>query len=129
MRRCWCACTLLGAMRAERCGGGPRTTSLTGMIRQPTPDPTLDAVVRKLPKALAGRAVDTHPNADTRARGARPQSDEARHSPNRRSRPPSPRANPDRQATRVKAAGIRSLVTTFDDRFQTCHGRSSSTAS
>lgn len=38
------------------CGGGtPRaTTADLAAIRQPTPDPTLDAVVRSLPRALAG---------------------------------------------------------------------------
>jgi hypothetical protein len=38
------------------CGGGaPRSaTADLAAIRQPTPDPTLDAVVRDLPRALAG---------------------------------------------------------------------------
>jgi hypothetical protein len=37
------------------CGGGPRaSTADLVAIRQPTPDPTLDAVVRDLPRALAG---------------------------------------------------------------------------
>jgi hypothetical protein len=37
------------------CGGGPRASSADLVsIRQPTPDPTLDAVVRDLPRALAG---------------------------------------------------------------------------
>jgi hypothetical protein len=37
------------------CGGGPRaSTADLVSIRQPTPDPTLDAVVRDLPRALAG---------------------------------------------------------------------------
>src|SRR6266849_10576606 len=37
------------------CGGGPRaSTADLVLIHQPTPDPTLDAVVRDLPRALAG---------------------------------------------------------------------------
>src|ERR1700681_3667617 len=40
------------------CGGGPRaTTADLGAIHQPTPDPTLDAVVRDLPRVLAGVAA------------------------------------------------------------------------
>src|SRR5438045_6491708 len=42
------------------CGGGPRAaTADLVAIRQPTPDPTLDAVVRDLPRALAGVIVPT----------------------------------------------------------------------
>src|SRR5436309_13651506 len=42
------------------CGGGPRSTNSDLVaIRQPTPDPTLDAVVRDLPRALAGVIVPT----------------------------------------------------------------------
>src|SRR5436309_3760442 len=42
------------------CGGGPRSTNADLVaIRQPTPDPTLDAVVRDLPRALAGVIVPT----------------------------------------------------------------------
>jgi hypothetical protein len=41
-------------------GGGPRAaTADLAAIRQPTPDPTLDAVVRDLPRALAGIIVPT----------------------------------------------------------------------
>src|SRR5215216_6992867 len=37
------------------CDGAPKATSADlVVIRQPTPDPTLDAVVRDLPRALAG---------------------------------------------------------------------------
>jgi len=40
------------------CGGGPRAaTADMASIRQPTPDPTLDAVVRDLPRVLAGVAA------------------------------------------------------------------------
>src|SRR5438552_15967772 len=39
------------------CGSGPRAaTADLASIRQPTPDPTLDAVVRDLPRVLAGVA-------------------------------------------------------------------------
>jgi hypothetical protein len=43
------------------CGGGaPRAaTADLAAIRQPTPDPTLDAVVRDLPRALAGVLAPT----------------------------------------------------------------------
>ena len=42
------------------CGGGPRASSADLVaIRQPTPDPTLDAVVRDLPRALAGVVMPT----------------------------------------------------------------------
>jgi hypothetical protein len=44
------------------CGGGPRaSTADLVAIRQPTPDPTLDAVVRDLPRALAGVAPTPTP--------------------------------------------------------------------
>jgi hypothetical protein len=42
-------------MVCAACGGGPRAaTADLASIRQPTPDPTLDAVVRDLPRVLAG---------------------------------------------------------------------------
>jgi len=50
----------IASLLCAACGGGPRaaTTDLAA-IRQPTPDPTLDAVVRDLPRALAGVIVPT----------------------------------------------------------------------
>ena len=46
-------CTL--ALLLVACGGGPKAqTGDLVAIHQPTPDPTLDAVVRDLPHALAG---------------------------------------------------------------------------
>src|SRR2546422_1060960 len=50
----------IASLFSAACGGGPRaaTTDL-GTIRQPTPDPTLDAVVRDLPRALAGVIAPT----------------------------------------------------------------------
>src|ERR1700694_1435302 len=48
------ACALVCAA----CGGGPRAaTADMAAIRQPTPDPTLDAVVRDLPRVPAGVAA------------------------------------------------------------------------
>src|SRR5437762_9208946 len=48
------------ALACAACGGGPRSTNADLLaIRQPTPDPTLDAVVRDLPRALAGVIVPT----------------------------------------------------------------------
>jgi hypothetical protein len=47
---------------AAACGGGSRATTTNAdltALRQPTPDPTLDAVVRNLPRALAGAPVAT----------------------------------------------------------------------
>jgi hypothetical protein len=44
------------------CGGGPRTQNADVLaLHQPTPDPTLDAVVRDLPRALAGVAPTPTP--------------------------------------------------------------------
>ena len=47
------------------CGGGaPRSQNADVLaISQPTPDPTLDAVVRDLPRALAGVAATPVPTA------------------------------------------------------------------
>jgi hypothetical protein len=48
------------ALACTACGGGPRSTVADlAAIQQPTPDPTLDAVVRDLPRALAGVAPST----------------------------------------------------------------------
>ena len=49
---------LFGIVVCAACGGGaPRGQQADLVsIRQPTPDPTLDAVVRDLPRALAGVA-------------------------------------------------------------------------
>jgi hypothetical protein len=48
------ACCAL-AFGLTACGGGPKAqTADLVAIHQPTPDPTLDAVVRDLPRALAG---------------------------------------------------------------------------
>ena len=50
----------LAALTCAACGGGPRSTSAElATIPQPTPDPTLDAVVRDLPRALAGVVAPT----------------------------------------------------------------------
>jgi hypothetical protein len=55
VRRVLFAVLMLGSVLYVACGGGPRAaTADLGAIRQPTPDPTLDAVVRDLPRALAG---------------------------------------------------------------------------
>jgi hypothetical protein len=55
--------TILAAasLLCAACGGGtPRSTAADLVaIRQPTPDPTLDAVVRDLPRALAGVIAPT----------------------------------------------------------------------
>jgi hypothetical protein len=45
----------IASLSCTACGGGPRAaTADLAAILQPTPDPTLDAVVRDLPRALAG---------------------------------------------------------------------------
>jgi hypothetical protein len=50
----------IASVLCAACGGGPRaSTADLVAIRQPTPDPTLDAVVRDLPRALAGVIVPT----------------------------------------------------------------------
>src|SRR5436305_14591595 len=54
------AALTLVSMLCAACGGGPRaSTADLVSIRQPTPDPTLDAVVRDLPRALAGVVAPT----------------------------------------------------------------------
>jgi hypothetical protein len=47
---------VLVALACTACGGGVPRTSNADLLaaNQPTPDPTLDAVVRALPNALAG---------------------------------------------------------------------------
>jgi hypothetical protein len=52
---CLLACTA--------CGGSVPRAQQADLIRQPTPDPTLDAVVRDLPRALAGVAPTPTPTA------------------------------------------------------------------
>src|SRR5205823_480415 len=53
----------VAALVCSACGGGaPRSQSADLLaIHQPTPDPTLDAVVRDLPHALAGVAPTATP--------------------------------------------------------------------
>jgi len=57
--------SLLCALACAACGGGvPRAQQGDVLaIRQPTPDPTLDAVVRDLPRALAGVAPTPTPTS------------------------------------------------------------------
>src|SRR5690348_11697494 len=46
------------------CGGTPKASSADALaIRQPTPDPTLAAVIRDLPRTLAGIAPTPTPTA------------------------------------------------------------------
>src|SRR5690348_3567968 len=55
------------------CGGGPRSQAADLLaIHQPTPDPTLDAVVRDLPRALAGVAPTATPTPRPVAPTAKP---------------------------------------------------------
>ncbi|MBV8715605.1 MAG: hypothetical protein JO020_14785 [Chloroflexi bacterium] len=50
------------AFGLSACGGGPKAqTADLAAIHQPTPDPTLDAVVRDLPRTLAGVAPTDTP--------------------------------------------------------------------
>ncbi|HLZ27689.1 MAG TPA: hypothetical protein VKV73_10255 [Chloroflexota bacterium] len=57
-RRIFATAVAAAAVLCAACGSGPRaTTADLGAIRQPTPDPTLDAVVRDLPRVLAGVAA------------------------------------------------------------------------
>ena len=52
------ATLMFAAFACGACGGGPRSTNADlASIPQPTPDPTLDAVVRDLPRSLAGVAA------------------------------------------------------------------------
>src|ERR1700736_2891135 len=52
-------CLPAAALVCAAGGSGPRaaTGADLGALRQPTPDPTLDAVVRSLPRVLAGVAA------------------------------------------------------------------------
>src|SRR5438105_10475876 len=60
LRRLLATALASAALACAACGGGPRSTNAElAVIRQPTPDPTLDAVVRDLPRALAGVIVPT----------------------------------------------------------------------
>src|SRR5579859_4975410 len=50
----------VGSFVCAACGGTPRAaTADLAAIHQPTPDPTLDAVVRDLPRVLAGVLAPT----------------------------------------------------------------------
>jgi len=53
----------LAMLGCTACGGGvPKASSADVLaLHQPTPDPTLDAVVRDLPRALAGVAPTPTP--------------------------------------------------------------------
>ena len=60
LRRLFATALASSALACSACGGGARSTSADLVaILQPTPDPTLDAVVRDLPRALAGIATAT----------------------------------------------------------------------
>jgi hypothetical protein len=45
------------------CGGGAPRANVADLVAQPTPDPTLDAVVRGLPRMLAGVPATPTPTA------------------------------------------------------------------
>jgi hypothetical protein len=53
----------IGVLAGAACGGGAPKASSADLLalHQPTPDPTLDAVVRDLPRALAGVAPTPTP--------------------------------------------------------------------
>ena len=62
-RRCWLV-LLAGACLtlSTACGGSGRTTTThMGILPQPTPDPTLDAVIRGLPGTRPAIATPTPP--------------------------------------------------------------------
>src|SRR5579859_239605 len=55
LRRKFAVALAIVPLLCAACGGSPRAaTADLVAVRQPTPDPTLDAVVRDLPRALAG---------------------------------------------------------------------------
>src|SRR5690242_331615 len=63
----------LACLVVTACGGTPRAISQNvAPISQPTPDPTLDAVVRDLPRALAGVAPTATPTPRPVAPTAKP---------------------------------------------------------
>src|SRR5207244_4990805 len=83
--------SLLGAA----CGGGPRAaTADLATIRQPTPDPTLDAVVRDLPRALAGVMAPSPTPTRASAAPATPRPRAATLVPSPRPTPRPPTATP-----------------------------------
>jgi hypothetical protein len=54
-RRSVASVLAIASLLCAACGGTPRAaTADLVAVRQPTPDPTLDAVVRDLPRTLAG---------------------------------------------------------------------------
>ena len=62
MSRGFVVVVAVACLALTACGGGTRSTNADlGAILQPTPDPTLDAVVRDLPHALAGIAPTATP--------------------------------------------------------------------
>src|SRR2546425_7684650 len=95
------AALAIASLTCAACGGGgPRSTNADlASIPQPTPDPTLDAVVRDLPRALAG--VMAPPPTPTRASAApaTPRPRAATLAPTPRPTPraptPTPQARPD----------------------------------
>jgi|SRR5579859_3202102 len=60
LRRKFAVALAIVPLLCAACGGSPRAATADMVaIRQPTPDPTLDAVVRDLPRALAGVIAPT----------------------------------------------------------------------
>ena len=73
------------------CGGNTRAaTADLVAIRQPTPDPTLDAVVRDLPRALAGVIVVPTPT---------PTAVVVIAAPTPKPKPPAPKLRPTQRPT------------------------------
>ncbi|TME99696.1 MAG: hypothetical protein E6I52_15155 [Chloroflexi bacterium] len=67
------AALAIASLTCAACGGGPRSTNADlASIPQPTPDPTLDAVVRDLPRALAGVMAPSPTPTRASAAPARP---------------------------------------------------------
>jgi hypothetical protein len=72
-------------------GGGPRSqTADLIAIHQPTPDPTLDAVVRDLPRALAGVAPTPTPTVRPAAPAVRQVQPAPTSKPTQKPAPPKP---------------------------------------
>src|ERR1700682_1466825 len=85
----------IASLLCAACGGGPRAaTADLATIRQPTPDPTLDAVVRDLPRALAGviapTPTPTPPALGLPAQTPTPVPPPPTARPTQRATPPSP---------------------------------------
>jgi hypothetical protein len=83
---------LVVALSAAGCGGSAKSPTLDlAAVPQPTPDPTLDAVVRDLPRALAGVLPTPTPTARVIPTVSKPAVKPPTSTPTAAIRPPTPK--------------------------------------